>query len=399
MDTDVHTLADRLVQLLEDRGYSRSSVAAHRRCLRRFEEYCAQVGASTVDRRLVADYLRDRRLDEVVLPGSARLCRTAVLRMVDLAERGSFPGAYHLERIELPDCFVDVHAAYAGLLACEPIKPRTAEAKLIRLKKFLCFLAGDGVRDVRSLTVGGVYRYLSSLAGVAPSTRAGIMFALREQLGYLVDRWGADRALAGLFPVILVDKDAVLPSVYTGEEVARLVAVAGRGRRSPLRDRAVVLLAALLGMRAGDIRSLRLDQIDWRLGRVSFTQRKTGAAVSLPLVDEAKFALLDYLANERPASGAPEVFVLPRAPFTAYGAGNSFHYVIRACFDAAGVETAGKHRGLHSMRHSAAVGMLSAGVPYPVISGVLGHASPETTMRYLRFDVAQLRRLSLEVPA
>ena len=70
---------------------------------------------------------------------------------------------------------------------------------------------------------------------------------------------------------------------------------------------------------------------------------------------------------------------------------------IRALADA-GVETAGKHRGMHSLRHSAATNMLSGGTPYPTISSVLGHSSVNVTKRYLSIDVESLRPLALEVP-
>ena len=64
----------------------------------------------------------------------------------------------------------------------------------------------------------------------------------------------------------------------------------------------------------------------------------------------------------------------------------------------AALEVAGRHRGLHALRHSAAVGMLAAGSAYPVIGAVLGHADANTTRRYLRVDVTHLRPLALEVP-
>ena len=70
-----------------------------------------------------------------------------------------------------------------------------------------------------------------------------------------------------------------------------------------------------------------------------------------------------------------------------------------AIFADAGVETAGKHHGMHSLRHSAASNMLSGGTPYPTISSVLGHSSANVTKRYLSIDVESLRPLALEVPS
>ena len=147
------------------------------------------------------------------------------------------------------------------------------------------------------------------------------------------------------------------------------------------------------------LRLLRLSDIDWRERKVSFVQSKTMAPITLPLPEEVLLALADYVRNERPCTDDDHVFLQARAPHRAFdGTNDSFWRVPAKGFAEAGVDTAGKHRGLHSLRHSAATGMLASEVPYPVISAVLGHASSNTTMRYMSVDVSSLRRLSLEVP-
>jgi integrase/recombinase XerD len=176
------------------------------------------------------------------------------------------------------------------------------------------------------------------------------------------------------------------------------LAEAGNRSESPLRDRAVMLLASLLGLRSGDIKGLRFDQIDWANRRLSLVQHKTGRRLDLPLLDECALAIVDYWKNERPEVNDPQVFLRHRAPHQSPVAGNHFHQVVAGCFARAGIEVSGRHRGLHALRHSAAVGMLESGAPYPVIGAVLGHAEANTTRRYLRVDVAHLRPLALEVP-
>ena len=159
-----------------------------------------------------------------------------------------------------------------------------------------------------------------------------------------------------------------------------------------------MLLASLLGMRSGDIKGLRFDQIDWANRRLSLVQHKTGRRLDLPLPDECALAIIDYWKNERPEVEDPHVFLRHRAPLQPPAAGNHFHQVVAGCFARAGVEISERHRGLHALRHSAAVGMLGSGTAYPVIGAVLGHADANTTRRYLRVDVAHLRPLALEVP-
>ena len=151
------------------------------------------------------------------------------------------------------------------------------------LRRFLAFLAGLGVEQVAALSVGDVSAYVRSLAQMAASSRAGQLYFLREYLRFAVREHGADPALGAMFPVIVTDRDAVLPSVYRPGEVAGALAQAGNRSGSGLRDRAVMLLASLLGMRSGDIKGLRFDQIDWANRRLSLVQRKTGRRLDLPL--------------------------------------------------------------------------------------------------------------------
>ena len=87
------------------------------------------------------------------------------------------------------------------------------------------------------------------------------------------------------------------------------------------------------------------------------------------------------------------------APYHAMESSHVFHRMVTRSFAEAGIETAGKHHGMHSLRHSAATNMLAGGTPYPTISSVLGHSSVNVTKRYLSIDVESLRPLALEVPS
>lgn len=167
----------------------------------------------------------------------------------------------------------------------------------------------------------------------------------------------------------------------------------------PRRDRAMMLLASVLGMRAGDIKALRLSDIDWRAKTVSFVQRKTQVANALHMPEEVWLAVADYIRCERPDVDGDRVFVTACAPYHAIDSSHTSRGTVTRAFADAGVETAGKHHGMHSLRHSAASNMLSGGTPYPTISSVLGHSSANVTKRYLSIDVESLRPLALEVPS
>jgi integrase len=205
-----------------------------------------------------------------------------------------------------------------------------------------------------------------------------------------------------MFPVIVANPEAVLPSVFTADEVSRALdeITARAPSRIPLsrRDRAVFLLAAVLGLRVGDIAGLRLEQIDWRAQRISLPQAKTRTRVDLPMPAEVVFALLDYLKHERPASSADHVFLQTMAPYGPHPSPRALYHVVANAFTRAGIDVSGRRHGPHALRHSLAVRMLADNTPYPMIGAVLGHAGVESTKTYLRVDVEYLRPLALEVP-
>lgn len=377
-------------------GYSPGSRVDYQRVWGQFGEYCAVSGVRDPDRETAARFCAAVGAD-----GAEQwqvFYRRAVSCLFDAAETGRFALRAGRGRVLVPEVFTAEFDAYATWLAGRGLAEATVRGKTGMLRRFLAFLAGLRVREVAALSVVDVSTYVRSLVPMAASSRAGQLYFLREYLRFAVSEHGADPALGAMFPVIVTDRDAVLPSVYRPGEVAEALAEAGSRTESPLRDRAVMLLASLLGLRSGDIKGLRFDQIDWANRRLSLVQHKTGRRLDLPLPDECALGIIDYWKNERPEVGDPHVFLRHKAPHQPPVAGNHFHPVVAGCFARAGVEVSGRHRGLHALRHSAAIGMLEAGTPYPVIGAVLGHADANTTRRYLRVDVAHLRPLALEVP-
>ena len=141
-----------------------------------------------------------------------------------------------------------------------------------------------------------------------------------------------------------------------------------------------------------------MENIRWDINQIEYIQQKTKNPICLPLLENIKYALLDYLKNSRPQSISLNIFVRHRAPFTPFSDKNPFYVLINKYINKADIKTAGKKHGLHSMRHSLASNLLSENIPIPVITAILGHKSSDTTNMYLRIDTGKLRSVSLEVP-
>lgn len=188
-----------------------------------------------------------------------------------------------------------------------------------------------------------------------------------------------------------------IPSVYSVQEIERLIAAIDRGSPVGKRNYAMILLAARYGLRLSDIFSLRFCNIDWPNNRISLVQRKTQRNVSFPLSEEVGNAIIDYLKFGRPESEEPLVFLTATAPYCQLSK-TALNRTITQCMEKADISYEERKRGLHSLRNSLATHLLSEREPLPVIAEILGHSTTESTRYYLRVDFKQLKQCALDVP-
>jgi integrase/recombinase XerD len=189
------------------------------------------------------------------------------------------------------------------------------------------------------------------------------------------------------------------PHLWTAREIRRVLAVIDRQSAAGKRDYAMILSTARLGLRISDLRHLELGDLNWRAKTITIVQHKTGRPLSLPLLDDVGWAIIDYVRGGRPETDCPKVFVKHRHPFGTFGAASSVASRLSQYAARAGIEfPPGQVCGMHSLRGALAVAMIGNGAPVPVVSAVLGHASSDTTQAYyLRFDTGRLRCCALDV--
>lgn len=378
---------------LAELGYAPSTIRRYATTWNKVRRWCSLHGVECFGADQEQQVIEGLGLDGDPLstPGRGALRHIRTLLSVDA--EGTVP-AVSRSAPGVPKRFERVFGEYVAHLEGRRLAHSTQLGQLSIIRKFL---SGLVVTDLGDLSAGDVAAHMEACSQLAMQTRARVLYALRGFARWAAGEGWCSASVAAAMPIIPGHKHASLPSTYAAGEVAAVVASAGK--ECPRRDRAMLLLASVLGMRAGDIRALRLGDIDWRAREVRFTQAKTGRSVRLPLPEEVLLAVADYLRGERPQIVDDHVFVRHRAPYGHFeGTANSFHDAATGAFERAGVDTSGKHHGMHSLRHSAATGMLSGGTAYPVISGILGHSNANTTRRYMAVDVEALRHLPLEVP-
>jgi integrase/recombinase XerD len=187
-----------------------------------------------------------------------------------------------------------------------------------------------------------------------------------------------------------------LPRYLEAPDVERVVGSCDLTTGHGLRDYAILLLLSRLGLRAGDVVAMALDDIDWRRGTLR-VQGKSHREAVLPLPQDVGDALLAYIQRGRPRSDSARAFLTVQAPTRPFASSSAVSDIVRFALARAGLQNP-PSRGAHLLRHSAATAMLRAGGSLETIATVLRHRSPETTAHYAKVDVDMLQQIAQRWP-
>lgn len=277
------------------------------------------------------------------------------------------------------------------------LRETTLTERMTVLARFMDFLVSRGVQDLSHMQPADLAAYVASRRRFRPKTVSRIVSNARQFLKYLFACGVLAQDLSQVLPRIRVPRDAKIPSTWNPDLVLKLLNVVDRSSPRGKRDYAILLLACRLGLRAGDIRTLRLDEINWDAATLDIMQSKTATALRLPLSEELGEALIDYLRFARPKTDCREVFLKLRPPFAPFSANTHLYHIVEHWRDMAGIRfRSPQHQGLHSLRHTLATQLLQQDTPFHVISGVLGHATTASTLIYAKADTEALRSAALD---
>lgn len=274
------------------------------------------------------------------------------------------------------------------------LAPTTARGYADAVRPFLeCRVSPAGL-DLADLTVADITAFVvARCPGQAPGSAKLTVTALRSLLGFLHVEGVLPRSLVAAVPKVASWRLAGLPRGLEPTGVRRLPAACDRRRATGCRDVAILTLLVRLGLRAGEVASLALDDIDWRAGEL-VVRGKGDRAERLPLPADVGEALVDYLRRGRPASAQGRtVFVRFKAPHRALTSGG-VSQVVAAAGERAGLGLLHAHR----LRHTAATSMLRAGGSLAEIGQVLRHRRALTTAIYAKVDRDALRTLARSWP-
>jgi len=396
-------VAGGLVQL-EKLGYSRRSLRRYHAIWRHLTAFAQQEGlGDTFSEDLAVRFVEAYRLraDETIEP-SEGWRRHVVYGIRVLA---AFARDGHVER-----CRTDMQKVQIPPAMKKPLRdyevygrdrlylrPSSLSLRIRELAIFLDFLGSRNLETLDQLQPADLTAFVMWRPRLRPKTISRILSDVRSFLKFLTLKGILQRDLSVVLPTIRVPRDATIPSVWDPELLARLLRAVDRSSPKGKRDYAILLLACRLGLRLGDIRALRLENLNWEAATIDIIQSKTGAPLQLPLTEEVGEALIDYLRAGRPQTDRREVFLKLNPPFAPFNENNHLHQIVTHWRKLAGIEFRSKRRrGLHSLRHTLATELLRAETPFHIISEILGHATTASTLIYAKADVEALRSVALD---
>ena len=256
------------------------------------------------------------------------------------------------------------------------------------------YFSGSEV-SLSNLSAAEVIGFVQQQASIVDvSTAKHITCALRSFLQFARYQNYISSDLVAAVPRIASWSLASLPKAITLDQIDLALLSCNRQTAAGKRDYAVLLLLARLGLRAGEIASLELMDIDWEAGQIT-VHGKSGRRPRLPLLADVGEALSAYLRDGRPRTNNRAVFLSNIAPNRSL-CGHSICRLVERALTRAGSDS--PRKGAHQFRHALATTMLRQGASLAEIGELLGHRSPNTTAIYAKFDLDSLRTIAWPWP-
>jgi site-specific recombinase XerD len=315
--------------------------------------------------------------------------RNTIERLAQICDSGTIIIKRHTIRPELPEHFEHL---LSRMFADEKWASKLGKHQYRHVRAFLQWLYSRGHTDLGGVDEKVVGEYLADcsirMVGVSLyGTRA----ALKDLLLFVSEDGIIPESLNKLFLFRIPIEKKIKPFIPQ-EEIAAILNVIDRTTLRGKRDYAIILLAAVTGLRGIDIVNLTLDSIDWRNGEIKIVQQKTDKALALPLTTDTGKAIHEYILSARPHSQSDKVFLNSRAPFGAMHSStlniNLGDYCVKAKLQ--------RRHSFYSLRRSIATSMVVSGVSVITVAQALGQRTLDSTKQYISLDSKNLKECALD---
>jgi site-specific recombinase XerD len=401
---NIHELMDRVLADLKQENYADYTIGSYRHCYNGLVKFIEGQNVVCYSNALAIDYMLHKF--GITIDGLYDQCPSNTLssiRALKLLSDYTMHGVQIKKRkfggkpFECPDVFSSDYESFK--LACKSrnYAPMGEASLFWSLHGFLKFMKEEGLASSSEMTSIHILKFLSSQKDYSSRHIATTISRLRNYLQFLYQEGLIEHDLCKCLPHMKITRDPFIPSVWEQTDVKILLESIDRQNPKGKRDYAILLLVVRLGLRVGDIRALKLSDLNWDRKLISIIMQKTKQPLELPLLDDIGWAIIDYLKNGRPQTDSDVVFIRHKAPYNGFSDHNCLHKMLIRHMVKAKIEGMNDQKhGLHSLRSTLALVLLENGTPLPVISEALGHQNIQTTRFYLKIDMNGLRNCVID---
>lgn len=283
------------------------------------------------------------------------------------------------------------------LCDCRGASEKTRQRYTSHARTFLKERFGSSAPDLGKLAVADVIAFVTERAArYKPKTTQLAATAIRSFLRFLCITGRCDERLVSAVPTIPSFRLSSIPISLSDGQLTHLLNSIDRSRPAGCRDYAMIQCMASLGLRAGEVARLSLDDIDWRSAILRIPMSKARRFDELPLVDDVGIAIADYLRNGRPQTDVRQVFVQHKLSIGSGLSSSAVSCAVRRAFNRTDFDLPAK--GSHVLRHTLGARMVRKGVSIKSIADVLRHRHIDTSMVYTKVDLPLLREVALPWP-
>lgn len=300
----------------------------------------------------------------------------------------------HIKKYVFSGTLLEEYLAYTRYLEELEITKDTMKWRLKHIRGFLDYLDKHNI-VINNILPNVVYDYMMSIDDLSVRTKEHRAVCIRLFLNWLFNNKKIETSGTHILPKIKNNKQDKVAAYYSNEEVSKILNSINIHDVNGKRDLAIMLLFVRFGLRERDVQQLKLENIKWNDNKIIIVQSKNKQINTYPMTTEIRYALIDYLKNERPISNLPYLFLTDSKNICT---SHFFYKLVNKYFRKAEINTSYKKHGSHSLRHSLATSLLNDGNSLYTISSILGHKYIADSQVYTKVDIENLKKIPLEVP-
>lgn len=270
----------------------------------------------------------------------------------------------------------------------------TINQKLKYLERIFSYFYQNKILEIKDIKKEDIINFVNKTIEKGNISKRRNFYVLREFLKYLFIENILLEDLSIYVPKIKRQKRIKIPTYLKQDEIESLLKSIPKVRKVDIRNYAIILIAARLGLRISDILNIKLKDIDWKHYKLNVIQSKNNNLNILPLSKEIGWAIIDYIKNARPICNNDYLFVKHKYPYDKMLRFDNFNKY----FDKVDIEINEQNKkGIHTLRHSLSTNMLNNDIPLNIIASTLGDTTEVVSNTYLKIDIKNLKKCGLEM--